>query len=237
MGLEEEAWKKKIYVMGTLKMFLNKNFYPQVVAIFNNYCDGEGKLSKEDMRQALSYCLGWSEAKQDTALDVITDLGLLIDGNSLEGLAVSNHFEEVDGYYLSGFMSRYMAAGCDITKVKWIVEGEYISNVPVDAKKFFSVMENIDDATMKLYIYLLLQNRYWRRKGCNYRFCIRGKNGLVANLGYSQSNNTAKRISDRLAVLSNLGYIRYTGPHPMGMRFGKPVGQVMELREIVGENV
>lgn len=237
MGLEEEVFKKKIYVMGGMKMFANKNFYPQIVAIFNNYCDGDGKLLKEDMRQALSYCLGWSEKKQDVALSTIENTGIIVDGNSLEGLSMSNKFDEVDGYYLSGFMYRYKCAEGDMTKVKWIVDGEYINNAPVNPKVLFSVMENIDDSTMKLYIYLLLQNRYWKKKGSNYRFCIRGESGLLSKLGYAQSNNTAKRVSDRLATLSNLGYIRHTDPHPMGTRFGKPVGQVMELREIVGEIV
>ena len=227
--LSSEVIREKVYAYSSIPAFKEKDFYPQAMCVFNNYCGPEGAISKKDTRSALRYCFGWSKQKINTALAALPRHGLIIDGESEEAKEYAKFFEGTEECYLSGFTCKYRENRNSMSGFTWLDDKSMIVGVSFDTEKFFEIMQDVDDITLKLYIYLSIQDSYWKSQKTSYMFHIRGKNGLVDNMGYSQSNSTAQKMSGRLKELANKGYIEYSEPQIYKTRFGKPIGQSMQL--------
>lgn len=231
--LSSEIIRDKVYVYSSISAFEERDFYPQALAVFHNYCGPEGMLSKSETHSALHYCFGWSKQKRDKAIAALLRHGLIIDGDSEEVSRYSRFFEGTKGYYLSGFTCRYRLNGNSMSNFSWLdCDGSMIAGVSFDTEMLFDMIPQVDDITLKLYIYLSIQDSYWKSQKTSYMFYIRGKNGLVAKMGYAQSNNTAQKMSTRLKELMDSGYIEYSESQVYKTRFGKPIGQSMQLLRV-----
>ena len=227
--LSSEVIREKVYAYSSIPAFKEKDFYPQAMCIFNNYCGPEGAISKKDIHSALRYCLDWGKQKRDKALAALQRHGLIIDGDSEEAEKYSRFFDGIEGCYLSGFTCKYRENGNSMSGFTWLDDGSMVVGVPFNTEMFFDIMQKVDDTTLKLYIYLSIQDSYWKSQKTSYMFHIRGKSGLIDNMGYAQSNNTAQKMSSRLKELVDKGYIECSEPQIYKTRFGKPIGQSMQL--------
>ena len=80
---EEERIKDKIYVICGVSIMKDKNYYPQITALFDNYRE-HYSMPQDEFRVMLRYALGWSEDKIERAINAAIDDNVLIDTNSLD---------------------------------------------------------------------------------------------------------------------------------------------------------
>lgn len=228
--LSSEAIRDKVYVYSSISAFKEKDFYPQALAVFHNYCSTDGTLSKSDTHAALHYCLGWSKQKRDKAIAALLRHELLVDGDSEESSVYKRFFDDAEGCYISGFTCIYRLNGDTMSGFSWKdCDGSMIAGVSFDTEMLFDIIPEVDDMTLKLYMFLSIQDSYWKSQNTSYMFYIRGENGLVDKMGYAQSNSTAQKMSHRLRDLMDKGYIEYSESHVYKTRFGKPLGQLTQL--------
>lgn len=225
--LSTEISKSSVWIPVNPALMKNKDYFPQAMGVFCNYAD-RNVLTRADFSKALSYCFGWSAYKINKTIDTLESLGLICDyqDNIVYLPALEDETEKtyVHGFYLHQIVEDDM---------DWKIDNFRITNIKINTEFLFDLFDELDDISIKLLLFFIMQDDFstnvLHRK---YSFCIRGKAGLMSSLGYAQSNDTAKKMTERLEKLRDMEYIRYTSPRKAYTRFGKPVGSYMELVDV-----
>ena len=242
---EGEPIKNKIYVVCGVSIMKDKNYYPQITALFDNYRDKYSML-KDEFRMMLRYALGWSEEKIERAIQAALDDNVLVDTNLITEEALTPLFQngslKRDSYITSTSLAKiYSNCSCE----KYVAphyQVNHIFSISMTGETLFYLLEQKNDLLFKLYIYFCMNKSYWTDyKKETFNFYIKGKGGAIENLGYSiKSGSTADRIRECLNFLEKSNLIVMGEPISRGRKYGKSLGYwrpLYETRELEKEPV
>lgn len=242
---EGEQIKSKIYVVCGVSVMKDKNYYPQITALFDNYRDNYS-MPKDEFRTMLRYALGWSEEKIERAIQAALDNNVLVDTNLITEELLTPLFRDGslkrDSYITSTSLAKiYSRCSCE----KYITphyQGNHVFSITMTGETLFYLLEQKNDLLFKLYIYFCMNKSYWTDyKKETFNFYIKGKGGAVENLGYSiKSGSTADRIRECLNFLEKSNLIIMGEPISRGRKYGKSLGYwrpLYETRELEKEPV
>ena len=209
---EGEQIKSKIYVVCGVSVMKDKNYYPQITALFDNYRDNYS-MPKDEFRTMLRYALGWSEEKIERAIQAALDNNVLVDTNLITEEVLTPLFQngslKRDSYITSTSLAKiYSSCSCE----KYVTphyQGNHIFAITMTGETL--------------------------------NFYIKGKGGAIENLGYSiKSGSTADRIRECLNFLEKSNLIIMGEPISRGRKYGKSLGYwrpLYETRELEKEPV
>lgn len=242
---EGEPIKSKIYVVCGVSVMKDKNYYPQITALFDNYRDNYS-MPKDEFRTMLRYALGWSEEKIERAIQAALDNNVLVDTNLITEEVLTPLFQngslKRDSYITSTSLAKiYSNCSCE----KYVTphyQGNHIFAITMTGETLFYLLEQKNDLLFKLYIYFCMNKSYWTDyKKETFNFYIKGKGGAIENLGYSiKSGSTADRIRECLNFLEKSNLIVMGEPISRGRKYGKSLGYwrpLYETRELEKEPV
>lgn len=242
---EEEQIKSKVYVVCGVSVMKDKNYYPQITALFDNYRDNYS-MPKDEFRTMLRYALGWSEEKIERAIQAALDNNVLIDTNLITEEALTPLFQngnlKRDSYITSTSLAKIYSSCSGEKYVAPHHQGNHIFLVTMTGDTLFYLLEQKNDLLFKLYVYFCMNKSYWTdyKKG-TFNFYIKGKGGAIENLGYSiKSGSTADRIRECLNFLEKSNLIIMGEPVSRGRKYGKSLGYwrpLYETRELETEPI
>lgn len=234
---EEERIKDKIYVICGISIMKDKNYYPQITALFDNYRE-HYSMPQDEFRVMLRYALGWSEDKIERAINAAIDDNVLIDTNSLDSENI------LSSLFINGSLARDSYITCtSLAKLysicsneKYVTprhNGNHIFAITISGETLVYLLEQKNDLLFKLYVYLCMNKSYWTDyKKEVFNFYIKGKGGAVENLGYSvKSGSSADRIRECVEFLEKSNLVIMGEPVSRGRKYGRPLGYWRPLYE------
>lgn len=242
---EGEPIKNKIYVVCGVSIMKDKNYYPQITALFDNYRD-KYSMPKDEFRMMLHYALRWSEEKIERAIQAALDDNVLVDTNLITEEALTPLFQngslKRDSYITSTSLAKIYSNCSGEKYVAPHYQGNHIFSISMTGETLFYLLEQKNDLLFKLYIYFCMNKSYWTDyKKETFNFYIKGKGGAIENLGYSiKSGSTADRIRECLNFLEKSNLIVMGEPISRGRKYGKSLGYwrpLYETRELEKEPV
>ena len=150
---EGEQIKNKIYVVCGVSIMKNKNYYPQITALFDNYRDNYS-MPKDEFRTMLRYALGWSEEKIERAIQAALDNNVLIDTNLITEELLTPLFRDgslkKDSYITSTSLAKiYSRCLCE----KYVTphyQGNHIFSITMTGETLFYLLEQKNDLLFQL---------------------------------------------------------------------------------------
>ena len=240
---EEEPNKDKIYVICGVSIMKDKNYYPQITALFDNYRQ-HFSMPKEEFSNMLSYALNWSDDKIHRVVNAAIKDNVLVDTNTIDKDKLFDLFQNgslaKDSYITSISLAKlYSAYGNEEYQTPQY-KGSHIFSITISGNTLFYLLKQKNDMLFKVYMYFKMNKSYWIDYKKNaFNFYIKGKGGAIENLGYSvKSGSTADRIRECVNFLEQNNLIVMGEPISRGRRYGKSLGYwkpVYEVREFETE--
>ena len=237
---EEFRRKKSLYVSCGMSVMKEKNFMPQVTAIMGNYLSGSICLSKVELEKALSYLTRWTTKKKKEVMETlirtrtIIDTDTLIEDKELEAL-FDNDVLAPHSYVTSVGLWNY----CHKYKIEkytkpFTYNYELIKYITMSADTMFFLLEQQNDLLFKVYTFLSMNKMYWNDyKNKPYQMYIKGKGGMLVNLGYSEkSGSTVDRIRECIEFLEDNGLVSFGPQISRGKIYGHFLGYYRPLLDV-----
>lgn len=228
---ENEYRVEKVYARTGVPLLANKDYMPQVSAMFGNYSEGN-VMSKDDVTAMLQYLTPWRKEKRERILKCVVDCGILVDSGDEAARDVALELGLDDNYYIDGFFAKAVRENDgELHNVTLSYKGKIVINVPIEGDTLFDLLERQNDMLFKVYFFLGMHYSYWTRvQKASYMFSTGGVRGIAAGLGYCSSSSSVKEnINNCLIELKDMGLIDYTEFTSSRLRFGKPMGNYRTL--------
>lgn len=223
---ENEYRVDKVYMRTGTSLLANKDYMPQVSAMFGNYAEGN-IMTKEDMNVMLQYLTPWRKDKRERILKCIVDCGVLVDSADEAAQDVAFELGLDDNYYIDGYFAKAVRENDgDLHGVMLRYKSKLVINIPMKGDTMFDLLERQDDMLFKVYAFLGMNHSYWTKvQKTPYMFSSGGNTGIAAGLGYSSTSSSVRdHIEQCLVELKVMGLIDYTEFKKPCFRFGRPIG-------------
>ena len=238
----EEEYRKsgKIYVTVGTTILRNKNYYPQVSALIDNYRSCYS-ISKDEYHTMIKSILKWSDDKINRITNDMLSTGVLVDTNIInETFPIYYLMEEESSCsikkdsYILGMSLNNLCRKEDKDCPPLVYEDHQVKYVTIDAETMFRLLEERNDLLFKVYAYFKMNQLYWNNyKNTPFNFYIKGKGGAVDNLGFSiRSGSAADRIRECVEWLEKNNYIVLGAPISRGKKYGKFLGYYRPLYDV-----
>lgn len=239
---EEEIRAKKVYVTTGTSIMKDKDYFPQVTALIDNYRDkGEYSVFKDEYHTMIKNILKWSDDKIKRVTDSMLKSGVLCDTDTIEeNNPIFPLIGDDDTYpikrnsYILGVALNNLIRKEDKDYPLLTYKDAQIKYTTISGDTMFALLEKRNDLLFKLYIYLKMNYEYWTiYKQTPYNFYIKGRGGAVEYLGFSlKSGSAADRIRECVSILENEGYIVLGNQQSRGKKYGKFLGYYRPLYEV-----